>query len=128
MIPTLRYRIPEVKQSGTVSPTSLHTLSDRAILAEVRNAPRTRGKRKRGNATNAETVADNDDQDLCLLDRLIRWQAFLFFSNFRWLELLHEVYGADLSADSFRYTIGRTRTFNNIKAYKNKVLSRMELA
>ena len=63
-----------------------------------------------------------------LVDKLIRWQAFLFFSNFRWLELLHEVYGADLSADSFRYTIGRTRIFDNIKAYKNKVLSCMEVS
>ncbi|KAA6408385.1 MAG: hypothetical protein FRX48_08127 [Lasallia pustulata] len=43
------------------------------------------------------------------------------------LELLHKVYSADLSADSFRYTIGRIRIFNNIKAYENKVLSRLDV-
>jgi len=58
----------------------------------------------------------------CVLDRKIRWQAFLYFSNFQWLQTLHEVYGEDLDADSYEYMMGRSKIFDSIKAYKNKIL------
>lgn len=41
---------------------------------------------------------------------------------------LHQVYGDDIDADSYEYITGRTKIFDNIKAYKNRVLSRMEVS
>lgn len=68
-----------------------------------------------------------NDRLLWLLDWKTRWQAFLYFSNFLWLQTLQDVYEKELNADSYDYITGRIKIFNNIKVYKCKVLARMKV-
>lgn len=52
----------------------------------------------------------------------------MFFLSFQYLSILHAVYGTNLSTDTYDYTYGRAQVMDNIKAYKCKVLDRMEVS
>lgn len=54
--------------------------------------------------------------------------TFLYFSNMFWLDLLRKVYGVDISSDFFEYVSAQAKVFDNVKAYKNKVLSQMQVS
>ena len=62
------------------------------------------------------------------LDRSIRWEVLLHFSNFQWLETIQSVYGQDISADSYDFREGREKIFDATKAYKFNVLRNMEVS
>lgn len=105
---------------------SLEALQLRKRLAEVCNDSPKRVRRCR--KVEGATIAEQEvERKLRKLDRETRWQALLFFSSFQVLPVLHSVYGADLSTDTYDYTYGRARVMDNIKAYKCKVLERMHV-
>ena len=69
-----------------------------------------------------------DDEKLQSLDRKTCWMMFLFFSNFLWLQTLTDIYGEDVSADSFEFVTGRTKIFDLVKAFKYQVLTAIEVS
>jgi hypothetical protein len=61
------------------------------------------------------------------LDRAMRWNAFLHFTNDLWIDVIYEVYGSDIDIDSPEVVEARSKIFNNTKAWKWRVLKRMEV-
>ena len=70
---------------------------------------------------------NDDDEKLRRLDRKIRWTTFLYFNKFKWEDIIHEVYGLDIDSDSYEYMTARTKILDNVKAYKNRVLTQMKV-
>jgi hypothetical protein len=95
-------------------------------LRQVRTLP---AKRKRARPQGSGTGAgiDTDDEQLRKLDRLIRWDALMYCSTFREDEIIRQCYGFDISPDSQAYTYARTKLYDNIKGYKSRTISRMEV-
>lgn len=69
----------------------------------------------------------DDDERFRAIDRGTRWHTLLYASNMFHAELIKEVYGA-ISADDSLFLVARGKIFDNVKAYKGQVLSRMEVS
>jgi len=68
-------------------------------------------------------IEGDQDEKLRMLDRFIRWDAFIYHSHYFHPEAIVKIYGANITADHQPWKVARTKYFDNIKAYKGQVLS-----
>ena len=61
------------------------------------------------------------------LNRDIRWHAFFYASNKFANELIRKTFEANIDTDSTLYVDARTKIYDNIKTYKNQILTRMKI-
>lgn len=118
---------PNASPNAPPSEPTAPAKTARQQLADKRTQPAKRQRLKQA-ATTHDAATHEDDRKLRLLDRLTRWMVFLYCSNFKWLDILHEVYSVALSADSFDYTTGRSKIFDNAKAFKHRTIDNMEVS
>jgi hypothetical protein len=84
----------------------------------------------------AKTVIDPDDAEAAAataneqtkvrqLDRAIRWMVLCYHSNKFAKSIIKKVYGNDIDPDSVEYISARTKVYDNVRAYKSKMLNNM---
>ena len=61
------------------------------------------------------------------LDRLIRWNCFLFFTNKLWTLIAKECYGSEFDIDSDNGQVVRLRISDSVKSWKHVTIGRMEV-
>ena len=74
------------------------------------------------------TEGEEEGSTDMLVNRAIRWNAFLFSVNLLWAEIIKSVYGNDIDMDSDTVIGARKKIFDNTKAYKWNVLRSMEVS
>ena len=61
------------------------------------------------------------------LNRIIKWNIFLYFINDLWIEILQKIYDKKINIDSYETIQTKTKIFDNVKIYKSKMLKRMKI-
>lgn len=102
----------------------------RKRLAELLNGPIRHSKKSKV----APRVPEDDDihradnQDLLRkLDVEIRWDTFIYHSNKFHISLIRRVYGDDIDLQSEDFLAARQRVYDNVKAYKHRVLNNIRV-
>ena len=112
---------PQSRQTPT--PTTA-----RARLAVAVTGKKSR-KRKRGKEAAGEEAENAEDTGVKqrVLDRLIRWNTFLYFTNDLWKDIIEQAYGEGVDIDSIKGQAARSKIFNCVKGFKNRVIKNMEV-
>ena len=121
---------PTRSDSSTNEPVSPTPATLRQQLTHAIYSPKKSRKRKRVALRNGEEGDENEQEEGMLqrkLDRLIRWNCFLYFTNNLWESVAKDCYGDEYDIDSDAGQGTRLKIFDCVKNYKNKVLNNMEV-
>ena len=73
-----------------------------------------------------ENIGDEGEKQR-ILDRLIRWNTFLYFTNDLWKDVIEQAYGDGVNMDTNEAQAARAKVFDTVKGFKNRVIENMEV-
>ena len=114
-----------LKRQSRYSSTSV---TSRARLTITITNKKTR-KRKRSNEVVEEEMknSNNTGAKQRLLDRVIRWNTFIYFTNDLWKNIVEQIYGKEIDINSNKKQTARSKIFDCVKDFKNRVIENMKV-
>jgi hypothetical protein len=110
-------------------PKETDLVPSRKHLAELLQNPPPRLKKAKAvidpDDAEAAAAAANEQTKVRQLDHAIRWMVLCYHSNKFAKSIVKKVYGNDIDPDSVEYTSARTKVYDNVRAYKSKMLNNM---
>ena len=118
------------RRTSTAVDKSLFFSSDlRQKLLKVSEKSKQIKKRKKVSLTKNENDNENE-KDVAVqrkLNKFTRWNVFFHFINRLWKYVTLECYEKSFDIDSNAEQAARTKIFDTIKNFKNKIISRMKI-
>lgn len=114
--------------SNTLSLNSssiLLSFSSRERLTQTVNQAK---KRKRAVIIIAKAADIENFENMRALNREIRWNIFLFFTNNLWMNIVKKIYESDINVNSNEALQVRAKIFDVIKELKSKIFQKMKIS